>query len=100
MAYRDSAAAVEKLVAQVQSGAEKSALDYAEKNDCNLKIGLQAAQTSEGDYVKFYEEEKEKTGYINSVISEIQSDLSKYQNHTTFAIHHAIPLYEYFENIE
>ncbi len=100
MAYRDSAAAVEKLVAQVQSGAEKSALDYAEKNDCNLEIGLQAAQTSEGDYVTFYEEEKEKTGYINSVISKIQSDLSKYQNHTTFAIHHAIPLYEYFENIE
>lgn len=30
MAYRDSASAVEKLVAQVQTGAEKSALDYAE----------------------------------------------------------------------
>ena len=50
--------------------------------------------------VTFYEEEKENTGYINSVIAEIQSDLSEYQNHTTFAIHHAIPLYEYYENIE
>lgn len=100
MAYRDSASAVEKLVAQVQNGAEKSAFDYAKANDCNLEIGLQAAQTSEGDYVTFYEEEKENTGYINSVIAEIQSDLSEYQNHTTFAIHHAIPLYEYYENIE
>ena len=100
MAYRDTASAVEKLVAQVQSGAEKSAFDYAEVNDCNLEIGLQAAQTSEGDYVTFYEEEKENKGYINSVIAEIQSDLSKYQNHTTFAIHHAIPLYEYYEGIE
>lgn len=100
MAYRDSASAVEKLVAQVQNDAEKSAFDYAKANDCNLEIGLQAAQTSEGDYVTFYEEEKENTGYINSVIAEIQFDLSEYQNHTTFAIHHAIPLYEYYENIE
>ena len=61
MAYRDSASAVEKLVAQVQNGAEKSAFDYAKANDCNLEIGLQVAQTSEGDYVTFYEEEKENT---------------------------------------
>ena len=34
MAYRDSAAAVEKLVAEVQTGASRSVYDYNEKNDC------------------------------------------------------------------
>lgn len=96
MAYRDSASAVEKLVAQVQTGAEKSALDYAESNDCNLEIALQAAETSEGDHVTFYEEEKEHVGYINSAIAEMQSDLAEYRYRTTFAIHQAIPLYEHY----
>ena len=42
MAYRDSAEAVERLVAEVQTGAVQTALAYAEQNDCNLEIAVQA----------------------------------------------------------
>ena len=56
MAYRDTPAAVEKLVAEPQTNADNSALYYNEKNGCNLEIGVQADKSKEGDYVSFYEE--------------------------------------------
>ena len=100
MAYRDSAAAVEKLVAEVQTGASRSVYDYNEKNDCNLEIAGQADENSEGDHVTFYEEEKEHPGYLNTEIAKIKSDLETHRFHTTFAIHQAIPLYEYYLSLE
>lgn len=100
MAYRDSAAAVEKLVAEVQTGASRSVYDYNEKNDCNLEIAVQADENSEGDHVTFYEEEKEHPGYLNTEIAKIKSDLEAHRFHTTFAIHQAIPLYEYYLSLE
>lgn len=100
MVYRDSADAVEKLVTEVQNNAENSVFYYIEKNDCNLEIAVQAAETTEGDYVTFYEEEKENPGYVSAVIDTMKSDLKMYQYRTTFALHHAIALYEYIKNGE
>jgi hypothetical protein len=100
MVYRDSADAVEKLVTEVQSKAENSVFYYIEKNDCNLEIAVQTAETSEGDNVTFYEEEKENPGYVTATIAIMKSDLKMYQYCTTFAIHHAIVLYEYYLSIE
>lgn len=100
MVYRDSADAVEKLVTEVQNNAENSVFYYIEKNDRNLEIALQAAETTEGDYVTFYEEEKENPGYVSAVIDTMKSDLKMYQYRTTFALHHAIALYEYIKNGE
>ena len=48
MVYRDSAGAVEKLVTGVQNNAENSVFYYIEKNECNLEIAVQAAETTEG----------------------------------------------------
>ena len=96
MVYRDSAEAVERLVTDVQNNAENSVFYYIEKNDCNLEIAVETTESSEGDYVTFYEEEKENSGYVNTVISTIKSDLKAYKYRTTFAIHHAIALYEYY----
>lgn len=96
MIYRDTPEAIEKLAVQVQTNAENSILYYNEKNDCNLEIGVQADENSEGDYVTFYEEEKENPGYILGAISTIKDDLSAYENRITFAIHQAIALYEYY----
>ncbi len=100
MVYRDSADAVERLVTEVQNNAENSVFYYIEKNDCNLEIAVQAAETTEGDYVTFYEEEKENPGYVTAAIAAIKSDLEAYKYRTTFAIHHAIALYEYIKNGE
>ena len=91
---------VEKLVAEVQTGASRSVYDYNEKNDCNLEIAVQADENSEGDHVTFYEEEKEHPGYLNTEIAKIKSDLETHRFHTTFAIHQAIPLYEYYLSLE
>lgn len=96
MVYRDSADAVERLVTGVQNNAENSVFYYIEKNDCNLEIAVQTAETSEGDYVTFYEEEKENPGYVTAEIAAIKSDLKMYKYRTTFALHHAIALYEYY----
>lgn len=96
MVYRDSAGAVERLVTEVQNNAENSVFYYIEKNDCNLEIAVQTAETTEGDYVTFYEEEKENPGYVTTEIATIKSDLEAYKYRTTFAIHHAIALYEYY----
>lgn len=96
MVYRDSAGAVERLVTEVQNNAENSVFYYIEKNDCNLEIAVQAAETTEGDHVTFYEEEKENPGYVTAEIATIKSDLEVYKYRTTFAIHHAIALYEYY----
>lgn len=96
MVYRDSAGAVERLVTEVQNNAENSVFYYIEKNDCNLEIAVQAAETTEGDYVTFYEEEKENLGYVTEAIATMKSDLKMYKYRTTFAIHHAIALYEYY----
>lgn len=98
MVYRDSADAVERLVTEVQNNAENSVFYYIEKNDCNLEIAVEANESSEGDYVTFYEEEKENPGYVNTAITTIKSDLEAYKYRTTFAIHHAIALYEYIKN--
>ncbi len=98
MVYRDSADAVERLVTEVQNNAENSVFYYIEKNDCNLEIAVEANESSEGDYVTFYEEEKENPGYVNTAITTIKSDLEAYKYHTTFAIHHAVALYEYIKN--
>lgn len=100
MVYRDSADAVERLVTEVQNNAENSVFYYIEKNDCNLEIAVEANESSEGDYVTFYEEEKENPGYVNKAITTIKSDLEAYKYRTTFAIHHAIALYEYIKNGE
>lgn len=94
MTYRDSASAVERLVAEVQTGAEHPVLYYAEKNDCNLEIAVQIDQSKEGDSVSFYEEELEQPGCVKEALSIIQTDLEAYSNHTTFAIHQAIAMYE------
>lgn len=94
MTYRDSASAVERLVAEVQTGAEHPILYYAEKNDCNLEIAVQIDQSKEGDSVSFYEEELEQPGCVKEALSIIQTDLEAYSNHTTFAIHQAIAMYE------
>ncbi len=96
MVYRDSAGAVEKLVTGVQNNAENSVFYYIEKNDCNLEIAVQMDENTEGDYVTFYEEEKENPGYVTAAIATMKSDLKMYQYCTTFAIHHAIVLYEYY----
>lgn len=96
MVYRDSADAVEKLVTGVQNNAENSVFYYIEKNDCNLEIAVQTAETAEGDNVTFYEEEKENPGYVNTAIATMRSDLEAYKYRMTFAIHHAIALYEYY----
>ncbi|MCM1271484.1 MAG: dockerin type I repeat-containing protein [Ruminococcus flavefaciens] len=100
MVYRDSAGAVERLVTEVQNNAKNSVFYYIEKNDCNLEIAVEANESSEGDYVTFYEEEKENPGYVNTAITTIKSDLEAYKYRTTFAIHHAIALYEYIKNGE
>ncbi|MDE6020501.1 MAG: hypothetical protein K2H01_05870 [Ruminococcus sp.] len=100
MVYRDSASAVERLVTEVQNNAENSVFYYIEKNDCNLEIAVQADENTEGDYVTFYEEEKENPGTVTAAISTIKSDLEMYQYRTTFAIHHAIALYEYYLSME
>lgn len=96
MVYRDSADAVERLVTGVQNNAENSVFYYIEKNDCNLEIAVEVNETSEGDYVTFYEEEKENPGYVTAEIATIKSDLEAYKYRTTFAIHHAIVLYEFY----
>lgn len=96
MAYRDSAEAVERLVAEVQTGAVQTALAYAEQNDCNLEIAVQADENSEGDHVTFYEEETENPGCIKTAIAQIQSDLKDHAAHTTYAIHQATALYEFY----
>ena len=61
---------------------------------------MEANESSAGDYVTFYEEEKENPGYVNTAITTIKSDLEAYKYRTTFAIHHAIALYEYIKNGE
>ena len=96
MAYRDSAAAVEKLVTEVQTNAEHSVYDYIEKNDCVLEIGIQADENSEGDHVTFYEEETEAPGSVNAALSSMQTDLNAHASHTIFAIHQATQLYEFY----
>ncbi|MDE7364257.1 MAG: hypothetical protein K2N27_05130, partial [Ruminococcus sp.] len=96
MVYRDSAGAVEKLVTGVQNNAKNSVFYYIEKNNCNLEIAVEVNESSEGDYVTFYEEEKENPGYVNVAIATIKSNLEAYKYRTTFAIHHAIALYEYY----
>lgn len=100
MVYRDSASAVERLVTEVQNNAENSVFYYIKKNDCNLEIAVQADENTEGDYVTFYEEEKENPGYVTAAIATIKSDLEMYQYHTTFAIHQAIALYEYYLSLQ
>ncbi|MDE6665951.1 MAG: dockerin type I repeat-containing protein [Ruminococcus sp.] len=100
MVYRDSVGEVERLVTEVQNNAENSVFYYIEKNDCNLEIAMEANESSEGNYVTFYEEEKENPGYVNTAITTIKSDLEAYKYRTTFAIHHAIALYEYIKNGE
>lgn len=96
MAYRDTPAAVEKLVAETQTNADNSALYYNEKNGCNLEIGVQADKSKEGDYVSFYEEELEKPGAVAAAIAQMQSDLAEHRFHTTYAIHQATALYEFY----
>ena len=96
MAYRDTPAAVEKLVAEPQTNADNSALYYNEKNGCNLEIGVQADKSKEGDYVSFYEEELEKPGAVAAAIAQMQSDLAEHRFHTTYAIHQATALYEFY----
>lgn len=96
MVYRDSADAVERLVTGVQNNAERSVMYYAEKNDCNLEIAVQADESSEGDYVTFYEEEKENPGCVTAAIAMIKSNLEAYKYRTTFAVHQAVALYEYY----
>ena len=88
------------LSPRLQTGASRSVYDYNEKNDCNLEIAVQADENSEGDHVTFYEEEKEHPGYLNTEIAKIKSDLETHRFHTTFAIHQAIPLYEYYLSLE
>lgn len=99
MVYRDSASAIEKLVAEVQTNATNTVLYYAEKNDCNLEIAVQIDQNSEGDHVTFYEEEQENPGCVVSAIETVKSDLEMYKYHTTFAIHQAIAMYENYCSI-
>ena len=96
MVYRDSAEAIERLVTKVQNNAENTVFYYIEKNDCNLEIAVQADENKEGDFVTFYEEEKETPGCVNAAIATMKSDLKMYKYRTTFAIHHAIALYEYY----
>lgn len=96
MVYRDIAGAVERLVTEVQNNAENSVFYYIEKNNCNLEIALQAVETTDGDYVTFYEEEKENPGYVTAAIAAMKFNLKMYKYRTTFAIHHAIALYEYY----
>ena len=96
MTYRDSASAVERLVAEVQTNAEHPVLYYAEKNDCNLEIAVQVDQSKEGDSVSFYEEEQENPGCVKDALATIQTDLADYSEHTTFAIHQAIAMYEFY----
>ena len=100
MVYRDSAGAVERLITEVQNNAENSVFYYIEKNDCNLEIAVQADENTEGDFVTFYEEEKENPGCVSAAIATIKSDLEAYQYRTTFAIHHAIALYEYYLSLQ
>ena len=96
MTYRDSASAVERLVAEVQTNAEHPVLYYAEKNNCNLEIAVQVDQSKEGDSVSFYEEEQENPGCVKDALATIQTDLADYSEHTTFAIHQAIAMYEFY----
>ena len=96
MTYRDSASAVKRLVAEVQTNAEHPVLYYAEKNDCNLEIAVQVDQSKEGDSVSFYEEEQENPGCVKDALATIQTDLADYSEHTTFAIHQAIAMYEFY----
>lgn len=96
MTYRDSASAVERLVAEVQTNAEHPVLYYAKKNDCNLEIAVQVDQSKEGDSVSFYEEEQENPGCVKDALATIQTDLADYSEHTTFAIHQAIAMYEFY----
>ena len=67
-----------------------------EKNDCGLEIGIQADENSEGDHVTFYEEETEMPGSVNAALAAMQTDLKAHASHTTFAIHQATQLYEFY----
>ncbi|MCM1008900.1 MAG: dockerin type I repeat-containing protein [Ruminococcus flavefaciens] len=95
MLYRDSTSKIEQLVTEVQTNAEHPVFYYIEKNDCNLEIGVQVDENSEGAPT-FCEKEKENPGYVNAAIADMKTDLEAYQYHTTFAIHQAIALYEYY----
>ena len=100
MVYRDSTSAIEKLVTDVQTNATNSVFHYVEKNDCNLEIAVQVDKNSEGDHVTFYEEETENPGYLLTALATIKSDLAEHKYHTTFAIHQAIAMYEYYLSIQ
>lgn len=95
MLYRDSTSEIEKLVTEVQTNAENPVFYYIEKNDCNLEIAVQVDENSEGTPT-FCDKEKENPGYVTTAITTMKSDLETYKYRTTFAIHQAIALYEYY----
>jgi hypothetical protein len=96
MVYRDSAEKIERFVMQVQNNAENTVLYYTDKNNCNLEIAVEVSESSEGNQVTFYEEESENTGTVCEVLHAVQDDLEQYKYGITFAIHHAICLYEFY----
>jgi hypothetical protein len=100
MVYRDSAEKIAQLVMQTQSNADNAVLYYADKNDCNLEIAVETNASDEGDQVTFYEEESENSGAVLTALETVQEDLEQYKYGITFAIHHAICLYEYYWNIK
>ena len=47
-----------------------------------------------------FEEETENPGYVLTALATIKSDLAEHKYHTTFAIHQAIAMYEYYLSIQ
>ncbi len=72
LAYRDTKEAINSLVIEKQEGAPDSLINYAKNNECILDVGVETAESSEGDNITFYEEETNQPGSINMVLAEVE----------------------------
>lgn len=97
MAYRDTKDSVMKLVFYLQPEAPNSLVNIATNNDNKITIALETDYSTEGKHVSLYEEEMARTGASLNVINEIENSLYVYNRRTSYALHHAVNLYEYYK---
>jgi len=100
MLYRDSSEKINSLVSNVQNNAGKSLYEYSIQNECTLNISVETIESSEGDYVTFYEEESKTLGYVMQELNKLQSLYSPNWEDFTFSIHHASNLINFLGGIE
>lgn len=100
MLYRDTAEQIKELTSGIQVNATESIINYTEKNDCILNIGIETGETGEGDYTTFYEEETTTKGYINSELQKLEETYNTMCENFLFSIHHAINLVKFLGDIE